>query len=458
MGNDEGMWSYIARVWMENDILPYTGTIENKTPGIYLIFALSHLLFGPGFEFVRILGLICIFFSGLLIYLLVKNTLNRTAASFSMVFFGLTSLWSIMDMAYIAQTEVFMVFFLVLSFYTATKSKNNSKWKIIILFSGLLMGFAIAFKQTAIFSALALVLFFIIYCAESSKNSRKILGMLLISTGIVAGIILTAVPLFISGLSIKGYIEGAWLILLNKGSSVPINYHLNSFSYFWLNSRFVVFFFVLLFILIKPSYLKNRFFLSTFIWLALDFIGVNASGNYFGHQFRQIQPALSIASGVIIAYLFEEFKSLNQKVLRIKKILLVLLFIIISIPYTELLSGEIGFKNEDKKMGYWLKNHTSKNDYIFFIGYGGNPSLSYSERISSSRYFNYMFITSDKEKSIVLNDLNAKTPKFIIWHKGFNTRWDEIDDYVLKNYNFKCSFENYDIYILKRIKQASQDE
>ena len=50
--NDEGIWNYIARVWCENRIPPYLGTIENKTPGIFELFAGSYLFFGVDYYFV----------------------------------------------------------------------------------------------------------------------------------------------------------------------------------------------------------------------------------------------------------------------------------------------------------------------------------------------------------------------------------------------------------------------
>ena len=39
MAIDAGIWNYVARMWLYFDLPPYAGAVENKTPGIFYIFA-----------------------------------------------------------------------------------------------------------------------------------------------------------------------------------------------------------------------------------------------------------------------------------------------------------------------------------------------------------------------------------------------------------------------------------
>ena len=51
---DEYLWSYIGRIWNRNGIPPYIGAVENKTPGIFIVYAVSDFLFESNIFFIRI--------------------------------------------------------------------------------------------------------------------------------------------------------------------------------------------------------------------------------------------------------------------------------------------------------------------------------------------------------------------------------------------------------------------
>jgi 4-amino-4-deoxy-L-arabinose transferase-like glycosyltransferase len=99
MGIDEGWWSYMGRVWSENNLPPYTGVVDYKSPGIFELFAISHILFGINFFFVRALGVIAILFSSLTVYLIGKELHTHLAGICSMVIFGLTMAWDPMSLS-----------------------------------------------------------------------------------------------------------------------------------------------------------------------------------------------------------------------------------------------------------------------------------------------------------------------------------------------------------------------
>ena len=112
MGNDEGMWNYIGRVWI-NGIPPYTGAVDGKPPGIFMLFVISNFLFGVNFWFLRILGILAIVMTSILIYLIGRQLYNPLAGTLAMIIFGFTMAWGLMDGVYTAQIESFMILFII---------------------------------------------------------------------------------------------------------------------------------------------------------------------------------------------------------------------------------------------------------------------------------------------------------------------------------------------------------
>jgi hypothetical protein len=453
MNNDEGIFSYVGRVWSQNGILPYKGSVENKTPGIFELYAVSNFLFGITVFFVRILGIIAVLISSFLIYLIGKKIHSRLAGVFSMSLFGLISTWGLLNGIFISHTEVFMVMFSTMSFYFVIKGKDSINWKYLILMAGISMGFAIAFKQIAVTSTLALLLFFI-YTYRDKTKQNKITGIILFGTGIFISTLLSIIPLLLSGVSVKEYLEGAWLILLNSGSSSSLAIHISRFLDMLVFSRFALIYPFLFLLITQRDLLKNRYFVGLFIWILFDFIGVNSSGYYYGHQIRQLIPSLSIILGVLLAASLSGLFKQNSNQNKYLSFIIITLIVLI-LPYGSLSIGTKLFltnkqNDPNKEIGIWLRDNTHKNDFIYIVNGSGNPALAYSERVSSSKYFNSTFITDNSERKIVLNDLQAKPPVFIL---KLNTKEDEefhidpeIDNLIKSHYILKIRKYNYDIF------------
>ncbi len=101
MGSDEGIWSYIGRIWSKNSIPPYVGAIENKTPGIFELYAISNILFGINIFFVRGLGILSIVLSSIVVFFIGRKLHSPLAGIFGMYVFGLTMTWDLLDGDYI---------------------------------------------------------------------------------------------------------------------------------------------------------------------------------------------------------------------------------------------------------------------------------------------------------------------------------------------------------------------
>ncbi len=449
MGNDEGRWSYIGRIWSENNIPPYIGAVENKTPGIFELHAISHILFGVNYLFVRWLGVISILFSSLTIYLIGKELHTSLAGIFSMVIFGLTLTWHQLNGAYTAQTETFMILFSTLSFYFIIKGVKSRKWIGWILLSGCSMGFAIAFKQIAVTTTLALFIFFIIYAAEQLNTKNVLLGLTLLSSGIVISTMLSLIPLLCSGVSLNDYIDGAWLILRNSGSSAGLKTHIHHFIRIWLGSRMLSLYPFLLLFFLQSELIRKKYIIGLLIWLFFDFLGVNASGHYFGHQIKQLIPSLSIVIGILFSNLLVNRISEKAGRSRYTSVIVLSLFVFL-FPYGYLFNfksgAEAGYSDANMESGKWLEEHTSQEDYIYIAGTKGNTILSYSGRVSSSKYFNTSFVTQDLEKEQLLSDLKAKPPLYYLHPMSSTDIGGGIEEYIMNNYTVLHTKSGYEFF------------
>ena len=199
----------------------------------------------------------------------------------------------------------------ILSFFFLT---NHKKWAFQIFLAGVSIGVAISFKQIAVATFVASLCFLFNYCVKERTLKDKCLGLFLFSLGTAIAIALTILPLYFSDVSLQEYTEGTWLILLKSGSSTSsLKTHIMGFFKIWGESRIVIFYPFLYLSFLHRSILKNTHFTGLFVWLLFDFIGANASGNYYGHQIKQIMPSLSIIVGVTISHLIANIEDKNIK-------------------------------------------------------------------------------------------------------------------------------------------------
>jgi len=437
MGEDEGRFSYMGRIWVENDLPPYSESVENKTPGIFILNAISFALFGTNIFFMRLLGICSLVLSAYLLYKIAILLHSKEAGIFSLVIFGLSMSWKMMDGAFTSYTESFMILFTVIAFYILTKTKTKGdSYIILLLLSGISLGFAIAFKQIAITSGVALVFYLILikkeFKALHKKNISVSISLLFI--GLLLGTIISILPILFSGVSISEYTKGSWLILADSGSTPDLSARILSARTLWLNSRIVFFYPFLILIVLVPQLLRKKSFIALLIWLAYDFIGVNASGYYFGHQIKQLMPALSITIGIIISEIIQKL-SIDDYLKTKYKIKLISLLILFLLPYNLLFENfqkikSIDYIDQNKELGLFIKESTQNSDFVYMMT-NANALLSYTDRVSPTKFFNPLFVNNNEEHQEVLANIYIKKPKIIV------KRQEE------KQFTFPTEYHNY---------------
>jgi Dolichyl-phosphate-mannose-protein mannosyltransferase len=455
MGNDEGIWSYIGRIWAQEGVPPYAGAVENKTPGIFGLYAISWILFGVNVHFVRALGIIAVLLTAWTVYQIGKALAGHLAGVFGMLIFGLTMSWHVLDGHYPAQTETFMVLFSTLSFYGVIKGAASRHWKRWGLAAGFSMGLAIAFKQIAVTTALALGVFFLLSARPVLTPRKRLGGIALIGLGIGLATLLSLVPLWLSGVTFDEYVRGAWLLLLNQGSSASVQDHISGFGNVWGNSRMVLFYPGLALLLFRKRPFRQASFAGLGVWLFFDFLGANSSGIYWGHQLKQIVPSLSVLTGVLLGDLFA--RPGQEKGVAVRHAsTAVFAIVLMMFPYRSLARNvylnTLRVPDVHKEIGRWLKDHTTGRDLVYIAGSEGNPILSYSERVSASAYFNSLFVTSGADRERLLADLAEKPPAYILKPRipadpgALADEGPAPVDVVLKDYRLERSQYNWAFY------------
>ena len=166
------------------------------------------------------------------------------------------------------------------------------------------------------------------------------------------------------------------------------------------------------------------------LWLAADFLSVNASGHYFIHQYRQIIPALALCAGCGISTLL-----LNASKEKLTWLLGAAAFTVLLASSLEAFNGHYkGRANLEDAVFYQLamtaQKYSGPEEYVYF--YTGsdtatNSCYTYAKRLPASRYL-FPFLTGGRVKE-VLADFSRHSPRVIV--SGNQPQW--LEDYIKTN-------------------------
>ncbi|MGC8894338.1 MAG: ArnT family glycosyltransferase [candidate division WOR-3 bacterium] len=455
---DESLWSYIANLWVRYGVPPYVGAIENKSPGIFEVFALTNLLFGVNYWLPRLLGVLSMAAATLLISYLGRVLHGRLAGAFAGVIFGLMMSWVRMEGYWPAQTESFMVLFTALGFFLLIMDGRTKgiAGHVLVFASGLAAGLAIQFKQVAVFSAAAMFLFILLEFKISLRDKLFCRGGLFLA-GVATGVVVMLIPLFLSGVTLWDYIDGAWFILFQGGTAAPMAIRLTKGYNFWFRSEGVlIWVFVFIFIIQFRSFRDAGIpFWGIITWLILDFIGANSSGYYYGHQLKQVIPPVALAGGIGIAQVFRSLVksgAISPDRFSSRAMLSLGILALVLWGFSSTKTQQEARLDSQKNLGLWLRENTTREDYIYVntLARGGWAILAYAERRCPSRYFNYMFLSRRGAMEEFSRDMHERKPKFIVDRPGdpwMNISW--FQGFLDSNYVLVKTEGDFRIFRLK---------
>jgi hypothetical protein len=447
---DEGIWSYIGRIWIENNLPPYKFAVENKNPGIYYLHYISYMFFGVNYMFVRVMGMLSLGVGMYFVRKILIQLHSQTAGSIGIYVYGFVNTWGIFSAYCPGVTENFMCTSVILALWFVVREKPKKKEMMDYILAGLFMGVAVIFKQIAIVPFISLFAFVLLYANEGRFKivMLKPILLMLISSIFIHFVLL--LPVFISGVTFSEYFEGAWLILLNTGTYQRGVQPLYDFFKVWTQSRIVILFIGIPLLMYSKKLLRKPYIIGFLIWIFLDFVSISLVGNLFGHQLKQIYLPLSIIFSIAFAELFDvkENSIVDKKQIYLFLLGLILLFV----PYKSIvINGYIkGYYNVNEEVGKWVRDNTSEDESVLLVSSGGAAAvMSYSERISPIKYFNTNFLKEDLEKEELNILLNKNPPDVIVTNDYSIANWGVLNENFMKNYKIEKDISFFHIYFRK---------
>jgi len=453
---DEGLWGYQGWLWVHYGSPPYIGSVENKGPGIASLFAIGELVFGHQYWFARMMGILCLLATGWLLYRIGERWRDRWTGLIAMSVYCLASAWKSFDGPYTAQTETFMNFFIVLAFYwVAMASSEEVERPKRLVAAGIAMGMAIAFKQIAIVSVGALCYFAIARLKPGDLIGKKFWKVCLwLGAGILLATAVSLIPLWVSGVTCRDYVEGAWLILLNPGSTQLRTFasSMESLS----RPDMLVFYACFVFLWKRKSTfeLKKIPLSGLLAWMIFSYLAVQSQGWYHRHNYKLTLPCLALAAGLSVQELIDMLPIPDYKINAARTA--ALWFLIVGMTQVRDMP-KVGYSLNlllhpapimEKTLGEWLHQNTSDKDLVYIYGsirhQPGNRLEFYAARRSPSRYFNDHFIDPPAIAAQVAQDIMSRPPRFIAVWDNMPPEW--LQDILRGSFAYRFNMARYWVY------------
>jgi len=445
---DESLWQYIGRNWFRNGLAPYSGGVDNQSPLIFALFGLSDKLFGVNYWFPRVVGVLFQAAGMFYIYKIANHLSGKTAGLLAISFYGLSLMWHAGGGKYPSYTETYEVTFIIISVYYYLRAQTKSDYVI----SGCMAGIGLGCRISAFFAIGAV---FISVLRKSRGNALLFCAGIVLSFGCL---LLWAV---MAGINIHALYTYAFADNFNSGS--PYDH-----TPMWKLEQFTEKFFYTEIILFYPLIIgywliKKGIDLFT-LWLIFAFAGIAFIGEFTWIHLKELLPALSLMSALVVAQMVNKynlsfkrvmivawivfFPKLLEPVLNLKKLLHPT---VDTIAANNKLAYTWPDEETRKKLGWWVKDHTTGQQKVFVAGFGSQIQV-YSER--QSVYFNQM--QTRLAKNELYRNLLLHKPAMILvplfpqyrQHTGADLR-KFVDDLVNRDYALTTTKYSYHIYMLK---------
>lgn len=460
MTNDEGTWSFIGRLWTDHGLLPYRDAVEQKTPFIYYVFTLSHLVFGEQIWFPRLLAVISILISTYLIYRIGKKIHSPEAGIVAATLFVLIMPMSSVDGPAV-ETETFLNVFRLAAMYTLVSFVDHKRFPYVRFgLVGFFYGCAVACKQIALLDLVPILTFLYMLTRENVKLFFKYGAAVIL--GAIIATLTSIIPFLISGGTIRDYIDGAWIILTEKGLTAAhpatrisgfLRHFFNPKLYFL--SAGLIFFFSF-----RKKISENSIFvLPLFVWAIVEFLEYNAQGFYLDHHYKAFIPSWSIIFGIatitLLTILAKKIgsSSADEEKKNVKKYtaIIILLLMLFYIPFENSYYYSFrryfrdGNDNSARDLGILVKNITHPGEYVYHWGIHNGPIYYYSERLAPGRYFSSYFLARPGALEEVQEALRVHEPTLVLVPIGSTTP-DWLMYLLKQNYNLEQTVYGHNIY------------
>jgi hypothetical protein len=463
MGIDEGIWSYMGRVWADNGLVPYTGTINNKPPGIFLLYYYSYLLFGTNIWFTRLAGDLASMGASLCLFAFVRRISGSVYAAAISVSLYIALVPSPRFHVSEGYTETFLVFFVLLSLLLLVLAveREGRRSAIMIFAAGLSAGAALSFKQVALFDVLGILIIasFLLRQRYHVKSITKAIFPLLFGVMVttVVGILLMKAH----GCSFTDYIDQVWGHLFKgREAKIGVAKRLANVIPAWSRMDLIIPYVAIagLAIGIKRMRIKIPAII-LLVWLGLEFVAVNAAGTYYQHQFKQILPAMCVVSGISLDFMevwlrgkFPKWRICKTRDIFVSVIIMAIL--LCYIPFNKYYSAGLirmfaPLTDSKKELAHYVKDITADGEFVYVYGRGGYQVLSYSGRVAPTAYFIHFLHMYPGAMEQLQKDFSRNPPVLILLPiKDEIPEW--LHEMASDNYEPLETRNGFDVFVLSR--------
>ena len=467
--NDEGGYSFIAKKILDGAI-PYKDYFDHKPPGVYYAFALAFLLFGKSLFTARMLVFavnvctaVTIFFVGRAL----KKPAVGQLASVLFLFAALTPVY----IGYLALTEPFVMLFSTLSILLYIKSDDGAKTKMVLL-SGVALGLATLFKQSAFPLLVAFYVFFLLgFRLKENRTAAYFKHRVWNGAVIGIGMAIVWAPV-IAYFAIKGALGDMIYCVFMFNEEYFAYSHFTDATRTLIWDRFMIYQFVFVIGIIAMAIAIIRYIAVKKydypLLLFLFFVCLLPQLAYFHfiQYFLTFLPVLCLlAAGTTMEiWMFMKYRpeneptpvksALKKEPLQTAKVLLV--FLVAMMVYTSAINIQNSYPPTRGQgvsaLEIYISNHTSPGEKIFIFG---TPYYYFVlDRDPPSRHFYiYAWTASEDVQREMIEGLEKYHVKYVIVMKSMlysngnpklaYTLWN----YIASNYQYEQTIGSVDIYI-----------
>ena len=447
---DTGILS-VTGLMIDHGFKLYSQIWDNKTPGMYYMFALLIRIFGASFYAFAVLGIINLFLLSLFVYHLSKKLFDVKIATYSLFIFILTAVYPVYSLDGL-DTEYFFLLFIVLgSIFIFKGYEKNNLWYFFI--SGILFGISFAFKQLAFWNIIAGGVFISYKVFIKNKPfvvPRKIIFLLLFIGGVVLVQLLWLSVFYLNNdFNSMTYAVFEYNTLKYVGQNNILNISISKDVLFYVLRAtagvWIVWTLGIAFLFLSIKYIFKDRILFINLMLMASIIAISNSGRFFGHYFLQAVPWLSIYSAYALVKIVSYIRNKHDKYAIERKACLLIILLSSFFLYVAIWGfyiNKYAFDNpyyKTKHLVTYLKDNMGTKDTLYMWG---NPVSAYllMDKVPLTKYtFIPSPLTSPDPRVETLSALRKNKPDFIV-KSSVRSEMKGMNEFLKSNYQCIYSY------------------
>ena len=410
--HDDGLFLYTGQAWASGE-LPYRDFSDHKPPGLFFLLSIPCRLFPFSLFAVKAFLILWAALGAVLLYHLCRQFTGRVSSILTLllyVFF--TSQFTTIRTG--GLTEEGALPFVIASFLFLL---NHNHWRWAFA-SGLMMGAAIQFRQTFVFTAL----FHFVWIAQlffyKKQSAKTCLAQLLtLGGGMLAPECLVSLYFGING-GWWAYIENSYLFNFIYVSASPSNTWQDILNHHWsfIKSTGPYLFAPLFALALIPwaDQSKRMFLLPLLACIVGDMIAISLSGEYYTHYYVQAAVCIHLLFTLTFSCIFNPNNLKKTKATRFLfwpvSIITILAMIVmfyfgVNSYIRDYRSVLRDYNNPNRAYAFQrgvanaARSITDAEDKILLIGQAPNSVYFLSGRYAGSRYYHYSPLWKEKFQS-----------------------------------------------------------